>query len=60
MQRGYKLIKAEPHVIGTLKDGTEIIEIICPLCGSEWNEPIDDHWKCCRCGIEFIQDYKVV
>ena len=52
------ILKAPPIVIGNLGDGTEVVEVRCPVCGSDRNEPIDDIYECCRCGQQFIQDYK--
>ena len=52
------ILKAKPIVIGKLDDGTEIVEIICPVCGSDRNEDLEDSYECCRCGQQFIQDYK--
>ena len=53
------MIKATPKVIGTLLDGTEIVEILCPACSSDRNERLSSEvssWECCRCGIQFRYD----
>lgn len=52
------IIKATPKVIGKLADGTEVIEVICPICGSDRNETLEDCYECCRCGQQFIENYK--
>lgn len=51
------MIKATPRVVGRLNDGTDIIEIYCPVCNCDRNEDCGNTYRCCRCGTEFIQDY---
>lgn len=48
----------KPNVVGRLRGGIEIVEVLCPVCGSDRNEPVDSRvYECCRCGQRFAYDY---
>ncbi len=55
-------MKATPKVIGRFLDGTDIVEIYCPVCNGDRMERLEDEgypseFECCRCGQKFTQDY---
>jgi len=53
-----EVMKAKPKVIGQLSGGIDVVEIRCPLCDSDRNEPQPDGtYECCRCEQLFRQDY---
>jgi len=53
------VMKAKPKVVGRLADGTSVVEVRCPACDSDRNEPQPDGtYECCRCGQLFRQDYR--
>ena len=51
-------MKAEPRIIGQLSDGTDIVEIYCPVCNSDRVEELETaEFECVRCGQVFENDY---
>jgi ribosomal protein L37AE/L43A len=51
------MLKAKP-IIEAISEGIEVIRIICPFCDFDQLEPDGMVWTCCRCGQQFIQNYK--